>query len=88
MEEFTCLLLDSAPSMQHNQMRSTFGNSSWCNRLLMCVGMDKPEALILLWGQQNGERWMRAAGKLVGNYSYTTLLAGAARKPTQQPATL
>lgn len=86
MEEFTCLLLDSAPSMQHTQMRSTFGNR--CNRLLMYVGMDKPEVLILLCGQENGERWMCAAGELVGSYSHTRFLAGAARKPTQQPATL
>lgn len=88
MEEFTCLLLDSAPSMQHTQMRSTFGNSSWCNRLLMYVDTDKPEVLILLCGQENGETWMCAAGELVGNYSHSRFSAGAARKPTQQPATL
>lgn len=32
----------------------------------MYVDTDKPEVLILLCGQENGETWMCAAGELVG----------------------
>lgn len=43
--------------------------------------MDRPEALALLYEQESEERWMCAAGELVGNYSYRPFLARAARKP-------
>lgn len=67
--------------MQHNKIRTTSGNASWCNRRLTFIGTDRPEALALLCGQESGERWMYPAGELVGNYSYRTFLAGATRKP-------